>query len=585
MKRRSLLPPLLPPLCAMVSVTILRTPPSSPSSPTREGMPRGLRMILQVPRDTFLMILVVARLTGAAYADDALVSPAPDPPPHPTPVQASDASPTQDHFDPTLTSSVLRASLSFLLPRTLDIHTVRDFGLWGLNGLSAIDPSLTVEEQHDMLHLSVAQHTVLALATPAADDLAGWTDAITRMMETAWERSADMRATGQDGMLQGFFDELFNHLDPYSRYVAPDAAVSDRGIRTGGTASAGLTLGLDHHAIIITAVNANGPSWPTALSAGQVIYAVNGRSTQDRTVEAVSTWLQGPPGSLVRLLVGAPGRRRTTVSVRRESVPPETVFAYTSGHHVVLHITAFSANTAEEMSQYLDEAMNIAHLSGLILDLRGNRGGVLQQAVTTSALMLDHGVAAITQGRDPQANHVWAVQGGDMTNGLPIVILVDGRTASAAEILAAALADQKRAVVVGSATLGKGLVQTIGQMPNGAELFVTWSRVLAPLGWPLQGLGVMPQICSSLGEANLERQLQDLAAGNAESATWVRASRLARYPLEVSRTLAIRKSCPAAIGTDNDLDAAHSLLDNPEEYRAALATIPDDPAAPPAHAE
>ncbi|RBM08504.1 S41 family peptidase [Novacetimonas cocois] len=571
MKRRTR--SLLPPLCAMVSITITRAPMAEKS--------RGLRMMLQVPRDTFIMILVVARLTTAAYADDPLVPAAPATP-QPLPAQAADA--PGEHFDPALTSSVVQASLSFLLPRTLESHTVHDFSLWGLNGLSAIDPSLTVEEQHGMLHLSVAQHTVLALASPAADDLQGWTDVITRMMETAWERSSDMRATGQDGMLQGFFDELFNHLDPYSRYVAPQAATSDRDIRSGGAASAGLTLGLDHHAIIITAVNANGPAWPTSLSAGQVIYAVNGRSTQDRSVETVTTWLQGAPGSMVRLLVGAPGRRRTTVSLRRESVPPETVFAYTSGHHVVLHITAFSANTAEEMSQYLDEAMNIAHLSGLILDLRGNRGGVLQQAVTTSALMLDHGVAAITQGRDPQANHVWAVQGGDMTNGLPIVILVDGRTASAAEILAAALADQKRAVVVGSATLGKGLVQTIGQMPNGAELFVTWSRVLAPLGWPLQGLGVMPQVCSSLGEANLEQQLQDLASGNADSTAWIHASRLTRFPVEVSHTLAIRKSCPAAIGTDNDLDAAHSLLDNPEEYRAALATIPDDPATPPAHA-
>ena len=83
-----------------------------------------------------------------------------------------------------------------------------------------------------------------------------------------------------------------------------------------------------------------------------------------------------------------------------------------------------------------------------------------------------------------------------------MVVLVDGRSASAAEILAAALADQGRAVVVGSSTLGKGLVQTIAPLPDGGELFVTWSRVLAPLGWPIQGLGVLPQVCTSLGEAH-----------------------------------------------------------------------------------
>ncbi|NVN11772.1 peptidase S41, partial [Nguyenibacter vanlangensis] len=117
---------------------------------------------------------------------------------------------------------------------------------------------------------------------------------------------------------------------------------------------------------------------------------------------------------------------------------------------------------------------------------------------------------------------------------------------------------------------------TIGQMPDGGELFVTWSRVLAPLGWPLQGLGVMPQLCTSRGEADLARQLQDLAAGQDDMRDAVHAARAARYPVPVSRILEIRKFCPAAIGTDSDLDAARSLLDNPAEYRAALDAIPDE---------
>ncbi|RFD21282.1 peptidase S41, partial [Komagataeibacter melaceti] len=500
---------------------------------------------------------------------------APPPPPH----EDSVDTPAGGGLNLAVISSVIQASLSFLQPRTLESHEIHDFALWGLNGISAIDPSLSIEEQQGFLQLTATQKTVMALPVPAADDLPGWSAAITRMLDAAWQHSAAMRSTGQDGVLQGFFDELFNHLDPYSRYIAPGAAVSDRSTRTGGEASAGLTLGMDRHAIIITAVNANGPAWPTSLAAGQVVRAVNGRPTASHSLETVSSWLSGPVGSLVRITVEAKGRL-STVTLHRASTPPETVFAYTSGKHVILHITAFSANTAEEMSQYLDEAMNVPGISGLILDLRGNRGGVLQQAVTTSALMLDHGVAAITQGRDPQANHVWAVQGGDMTNGLPIIIMVDGRTASAAEILAAALADQKRGVVIGSATLGKGLVQTIGQMPNGGELYVTWSRVLAPLGWPLQGLGVMPQVCTSLGESALERQLQNLAEGTADSRGWITATRQIRYPVDPARILGIRRECPAAIGTDSDLDAAHSLLDNPVEYRAALSAVPDESAVP-----
>ena len=540
---------------------------------------RRISTLGHIPRDTFILLLVIARLTTAACADDvpsAPRSPTPQPPLQADSVDTTDGA----GMDPAVISSVMQASLAFLQPRTLENHEIHDFALWGLNGLSALDPSLSIEEQHGFLQLTATQKTVLALPVPAADDVPGWSAAITRILDVAWHHSAAMRSTGADGVLQGFFDELFNHLDPYSRYIPPQAAVSDRSTRTGGEATAGLTLGVDHHAIMITAVNANGPAWPTTLAAGQIVRAINGRSTESRSLDTVNAWLNGPVGSLVRITVEARGRQ-TTVTLHRASTPPETVFAYTSGKHVVLHITAFSANTAEEMSQYLDEAMNVPGLSGLVIDLRGNRGGVLQQAVTTSALMLDHGVAAITQGRDPQANHVWAVQGGDMTNGLPIIVLVDGRTASAAEILAAALADQKRGVVMGSATLGKGLVQTIGQLPNGAELFVTWSRVLAPLGWPLQGLGVMPQVCTSLGEAALDHQLQDLAEGTADSRDWIAAARQIRYPADLSRILTIRKACPAAIGTDGDLDAAYSLLDNPVEYRAALATIPEEESSPP----
>ena len=112
-----------------------------------------------------------------------------------------------------------------------------------------------------------------------------------------------------------------------------------------------------------------------------------------------------------------------------------------------------------------------------------------------------------------------------------MVLVIDGRTASAAEILAAALTDRGRAVAVGSTTLGKGLVQTIEPLPDGGELFVTWSRVLAPRGWPIQGLGVLPQVCTSLGEAALQRQLAALAEGQQPMQRAIDTERNARAPL------------------------------------------------------
>jgi carboxyl-terminal processing protease len=495
-------------------------------------------------------------------------------------------------FDAVSVESVIGTALNFLRPRTLEAYSARQFTLWGLNGLTAIDPSLTAEGGADMVRLVTPDGVLYAQRAPLEGDIAGWAQAAVAMAQAAWIGSAQIRNAGQQAVIQSFFDELFNHLDPYSRYVAPVPASSDRSARNGAAAEAGITVARGTHAghsAVITAVNANGPAWAAGISPGMRLLAVDGRPTRNQDEAVISGWLQGAAGSSVILTVAPAGRGPAQeIPLVRVPVPPETVFAFSSGDIVVLRVTGFSADTAQEMSQFLDQAMQPdgpdghapSRVHGLIFDLRGNRGGLLQQAVTSVALVLDHGVAVITRGRDPQADHIWSVQGGDLTGGIPIVVLVDGRTASAAEIMAAALADHRRAVVVGSATLGKGLVQTIAQLPDGGELFVTWSRVIAPLGWPLQGLGVMPQVCTSLGQAALDRALADLAKGIADNARAVRDSRRARPPLPVARILEIRAACPAAIGSDADLDTARLLIDNPARYHAALVPADAELVAP-----
>lgn len=496
--------------------------------------------------------------------------------------EAAPPAPAAPPLDMALVHSVIATALEFLGPRTLEQHSSRDFTLWGLGSLTALDPTLAIDSRGADIRLLAGQTPLLTRATPAPQNDEGWAQLAVDFLAAAREHSDGVRTATREELVQAFFDELFNHLDPYSRYIGPSSASTDREARVGGEADAGVTLTRKGRDIVISAVNANGPAWSAEVDTGDKLLAVNNRLTAGQSVETVTNWLRGEEDSRVTLRLLSPGQRRGhTVVLRRAKVPPETVFAFASGSLVVLRVTSFSSDTAEEMSQYLDQATQDPGLKGLIIDLRGNRGGVLQQAVTAAALLLDRGVAAVTDGRDAQANHIWAVQGGDMTNGLPIAILVDGRTASAAEILAAALADHKRAVVIGSSTLGKGLVQTVAQLPDEGELFVTWSRVIAPLHWPLQGLGVMPQLCTSLGEADSARQMHDLAHGQLDNQPAVQASRAARFPLPVSRILAIRKACPAALGSDRDMTVARSVLENKAWYATALSAIPDDPAALP----
>ena len=551
-------------------------PVPSPPPATPQPAPASAPASAQVPAP--------ASIPAATDATSTTQTGNSAPPPVPTPQPQADtpAPPPAPVVDMSLVHSVITTALEFLGPRTLEPHSSRDFTLWGLGCLSALDPTLTFDSRGASIQLLAGPQPLLSRPAPPADSTEEWARLATDFLEAARAHSAAVRSAGRDDLLQAFFDELFNHLDPYSRYIGPSSASTDREARTGGEADAGITLAQSGRYVVVSAINANGPAWTSEIDTGDRIIAVNNQLTAGQSAATVTDWLRGPEDSALILRLLSPGRRRAhTVTLRRTKVPPETVFAFASGPIVVLKVTAFSSDTAEEMSQYLDQATQDKNLRGLIIDLRGNRGGVLQQAVTAAALLLDHGVAAVTSGRDPQSNHIWAVQGGDMTNGLPIAVLVDGRTASAAEILAAALADHRRAVVIGSETLGKGLVQTVAQLPDEGELFVTWSRVIAPLHWPLQGLGVMPQICTSLGEADTNHALHMLATGKLANQAAITASRAARYPLTVPSILAIRKACPAALGNDRDVSVARELINHPAWYKTATTAIPDDVASVP----
>ncbi|MBV8612946.1 MAG: hypothetical protein JOY66_04140 [Acetobacteraceae bacterium] len=264
--------------------------------------------------------------------------------------------------------------------------------------------------------------------------------------------------------------------------------------------------------------------------------------------------------------------------ITRADVPPETVFAERDADMLVVRITGFSRNTDTRLAHAIQQGLSGPHPpEGIVLDLRGNRGGLVRQAVAAAGALLPPGLVATTQGRDPAANRVWSSGGAGGGAGRPLAVLVDAQTASAAEILAAALADRGRGVVIGSVTAGKGLVQTITRLPDGAELALSWSRVLAPRGWPIQGLGVLPQICTSLGGAALYRQLDALASGTQPMTAVLARARGARVPVPPTEVAAIRDACPAASGGKLDLQAALRVIAEPRAYAAAVLAARGEP--------
>lgn len=477
---------------------------------------------------------------------------------------------TASGFDQDRLVTVYSEALFFIAPRILDPVPVPQLTVWGLQGLTALDPALRIATKDTRLQLFRQNQVVLDVAAPKDEAPAAWARTAAVLTAASFPVSAPVRRAGAQGVIQGFFDEMFNRLDPYSRYVAPFEAGEDRA-RRAGRAGLGLTIGQRGGLIEVRSVIRDSPAAIAGIQPGDILAAIDEQRTRDQDPSTIGALLSGPEGSAVTVSWRSRDGRTRDAQLVRVMVPPETVFAQRTADVLVLRITSFSGSTASHIALSVQDALAEPHpVSGIVLDLRDNRGGLLRQAVTAADSFLPEGLVATTVGRDPDSMNVWRSTEGELAENVPLIILVDGRTASASEILAAALADRGRAVVVGSATVGKGMVQTIDPLPDGGELFVTWSQTLAPLGWPIQGLGVLPQVCTSLGQDALNRQLASLSTGFQPMADAVKRSRAARIPVRASEVLEIRAPCPAAEGRNADLDAARTLISNPAAYAAAL---------------
>lgn len=474
--------------------------------------------------------------------------------------------------------------------------------LWALRGLGALDPALSAEEAGGALRLRVGAEEVAS--RPSAG---GAAVSLADLFEEAWARSPALRAAGAEGALRAAYEEVFAHLDPYSRFVpAPEARAARE--RRVGAPGLGLTLAAGPGgAVVLEAVEPGSPAARAGLRPGERLVAVDGvRVSHPADAAAL---MEGPEGEPVGLLLRAPpgpapqsGRRprsapTRTATLLRVAIPPPTVIAERRGPALLLRLLSFNATTGEATERALRAAFapaqpgtaSPAPPGGVVLDLRGNRGGVLGGAVAVLDAFLAEGAIARTDGRHPEARRTWRATGDDLARGAPVVVLVDGRTSSAAELVAAGLAEAGRAAVAGSATQGKGLVQILVPLPGGAEILVSWSALLAPGGRPIQDVGVIPALCLVGEPGAASRAIARLDEGDPRPlrAALDRARAL-RPPVSSAEAAALRAACPPAEAHgEAEVDAALALLARPAAYEAALATVPRpspaaaDPPTPP----
>ncbi|WP_161600780.1 S41 family peptidase [Teichococcus oryzae] len=469
-----------------------------------------------------------------------------------------------------------------ILERQIEPASPADLALWSLRGLAALDTAFAIQAVNGRLHLShrdellaarplaeLTQASLLQRGSGAAADLVA--AIVTEYYGAAWAASAAVRSAGSERLLQAGFDEVFNHLDPYSRYVTATEAQQLRQRRIGQSALGFRIATGSRNAVLVVAVSPEGPAQRAGMREGDIVLAINGQAVAATRIAEAAELLEGPPGTTLQLTLRR-GGRRILLTLVRDGRSGSALQAELRDGLLWLRLGMFSSHTATEVAEALDEALTASpRLAGVILDLRGNRGGLLQQAMSVADAFLSGGTIAQSQGRHPAAQRIWQAVGGDLAQGRPVVALVDGRTASAAEIVAAALSDRGRAVVVGSSTLGKGLIQVVVPLPNDAEILISWARLLAPHGWPVQGLGVLPALCTSLGQEAMQRDLQSITQGVFPRGPLLGRMRSLRAPVPASEVSALRGTCPPAEGRTLDQVAARFILEHPAAYQNMLA--------------
>jgi len=239
------------------------------------------------------------------------------------------------------------------------------------------------------------------------------------------------------------------------------------------------------------------PAARAGIKAGDLITMLDGQTVQGLTLNEAVDKMRGPPGSSIKLTIKRENvNTPVEVSLTREQIRIQVVKSRLDGDLAYIRLTAFNEQTGPGLRKALTELKQKAggNLKGLVLDLRNNPGGLLDQAVAVSDDFLEQGEIVSTRARHPEESQRWNAKPGDIASGLPVVVLINGGSASASEIVAGALQDHRRAVVVGTRSFGKGSVQTVMPLQGNGAMRLTTARYYTPSGRSIQGLGISPDI-------------------------------------------------------------------------------------------
>lgn len=312
-------------------------------------------------------------------------------------------------------------------------------------------------------------------------------------------RGSYVEPVSEKELIEAAINGMLQSLDPHSSYMPADD-FDDMQVQTKGEfGGLGIEVTQENGFVKVVSPMDGTPAARAGIKAGDLITQVNGESVAGLPLDQAVDLMRGPVGSEIRITIARPDTAEPfDVTMTRETITIDAVRSRIEDDAVVLRVTTFNEQTYESLEKQLKEQVEAAggmdKVAGFVLDLRNNPGGLLTQAIAVSDAFLNSGEVVSTRGRDPQDSERYNATEGDLAQGKPIVVVINGGSASASEIVAGALQDHRRAIVVGTQSFGKGSVQTVMPVQGDGGMRLTTARYYTPSGRSIQSLGVAPDI-------------------------------------------------------------------------------------------
>ena len=300
----------------------------------------------------------------------------------------------------------------------------------------------------------------------------------------------------QSESMDSAINGLLQSLDPYSSYMSPEILEEMQTETSGEFGGLGIEVGMEAGVVKVISPIDDTPASKAGLKAGDYIVKINDTQVQGKSLSEAVDLMRGPVGSSIELTVRRRGEKKAlTFNITREIIEIQSVKSELLEENIgYIRLTSFNENSSDQIEKQIEELKKNKNLNSFILDLRNNPGGLLNQAIRISDFFLENGEIVSTKSRKKSDNRKWFAKKGDITDGKTLLVLINYGSASASEIVAGALKDHKRAIVIGENSYGKGSGQSIIPLKNKGAIRLTVAKYYLPSGKSISEVGVRPDI-------------------------------------------------------------------------------------------